>query len=143
MRNFLLGAIAAVASFAGCQDSGCETALEQDTAAIQEVCGPLDGGGAASPYLFSAFCNTCVRAGYFSMTSAGGGVCSCARLAYNAGSCSYNLSNDDRVAAARDAINYADTTCNGFGLPAEGATPAVSEGGAEGESGEAGVGVDE
>jgi hypothetical protein len=91
---------------ASCQDSGCESALQLDTMAIAQVC-------TMPPYMSnSAFCSVCSTAGYYSITTVGAGKCVCAPLTYDQAACSDSENANDRLAAARSAVDFADTSCS-------------------------------
>jgi hypothetical protein len=97
-----------------CNDSGCDAAQQLDVMAIGQVC-------AVPPYLSnSTFCVLCTNAGYYSITTSGGGKCVCATLTYDQAACSDARNASDRLAAARSAVDFADTTCSTISLPGDG-----------------------
>jgi hypothetical protein len=103
-RALALAALLAAFAVSCNPGNGCEEALDQTEQATQDVC---DDGA----YAATAFCTTCVAAGYYSTT--GPTDCRCTLLAYDQGTCAIP-SDDEAKASVREAIKWANESCTTF-----------------------------
>jgi hypothetical protein len=107
----ILGAIGLSAAAACSTTNGCEEALDQTRELTQEIC-------AESTYGKTPFCSICVSRGYLSTT--GPTDCRCTLLAYDRSVCSIP-SDEEAKSAIRNAIKWADDSCETFSIEDAGA----------------------